>query len=164
MRFEKIRKIQFRKSLLCITLITSALVGGAALANDNGEITIAPLLARTNSATHYTFGPFTNFGWRGIRIFMKQTVLSGVSATLDCKVQGKDPVGGNWQDLVGAAFPQVTATAAPTPLVIYPGLTAVTNKVTNDILPRTWRMDCLVGPGANAGTGFTFSLGGALEQ
>jgi len=79
------------------------------------------------------------------------TATPSVVATL----QGKDPVSGNYYNLlVGVA---IVATGT-TVLKIYPGITALANASANDVLPRTWRVNLV-----HADTdSITYSVGAVL--
>jgi hypothetical protein len=151
------------KSLFLAATVALSAMAGIAFA-DNASVTVLPSVARP-AATSYIGGPFTNYNWKGVRLYLQSTALQGTDPTVDCKIEIQDSVSGVWWPLTGASFAQVVAVATPTPLVVYPGLTAVTNKVVTDVLPRIWRVNCLVGPPtASSATGMTFSIGASLQQ
>lgn len=151
--------------LLGAVLAASAFVGGVAIA-DNASVTIFASTARPAvSGSPYVSADFQNFSWKGVKVFIDETAKTS-TATVDCKVQGKDPVTSKYFDVVGASFPQVVSTVAPvaTPLEVYPGIATSANKAVSATLPRIWRMACTVGPTTGSGTSATFSLGGSLQQ
>lgn len=97
-----------------------------------------------------------NKGHRGAKIYVDASAVSGTSPTLDLKVQTKDPSTGDWIDLPGAVFAQITAAAAQN-LTIYPGIAETGNVSVSDVLSRNWRLHGTVG-GSDTPT-VTFSAG-----
>ena len=99
--------------------------------------------ARSEAA--YNSDEQTNDGWRGVDIYVDITAESG-TATLDFKLQAKDPIGGDWVDINGASIAQLSAvTTSPTRLTVYPGIAESSNVSVSDVLPRRWRGVLTVG-------------------
>lgn len=95
-----------------------------------------------------------NFGYRGIHLTLQATGKTGSSPTLDVKLQAKDNVSGNYYDIHGAAFAQVTDNqTAPVYLSVYPGIAETSNQTVSDIIPKTVRVYHTV-----SGTGAAWSL------
>tara|TARA_R100000963_G_C4607021_1_gene78717 strand:- start:184 stop:585 length:402 start_codon:yes stop_codon:yes gene_type:complete len=117
-----------------------------------GKITPFTSAARTATANSDDIvAPSTA---KGVRLFLDITAASGSSPTLDVKVQAKDPLGGLYVDMVGAAFAQQNSTAN-LDLVIYPGVAASSNRRVSDIIPKNWRVVATLG---GSSPNFTFSV------
>ena len=99
-----------------------------------------------------------NFGYRGAHVTVSATGVTGNGTSLTVKVQGKDPVSGQYYDIHGAALPAVTANlAAPNYLSVYPGIAETGNQTVSDVLPKTWRIHTtLAGTG---GAAVTYGVG-----
>ena len=79
----------------------------------------------------------TNFNARGAHFIINVTDIHAGTPSVVPHIQGKDPISGNYYDLlVGAA---ITATGT-TILKIYPGIGQVVNAAASDILPRVFRI------------------------
>jgi hypothetical protein len=99
---------------------------------------------------------FENLFGRGVALFLDLTAEGG-TATIDVKLQVRDPVGGDWIDFPGAAYAQKSATGTHL-LMIYPGIAETANVAISTHLPRKWRAVAVI---AGSGTPtFTFSLAG----
>ena len=122
------------------------------------QITVFESKARTASANS---SDQNNFGYRGVTLNLKAASKTGTSPTLDVKVQGKDPVTGEYFDIHGAAFAQVTDNqTAPVYLTIYPGVAETSGQTVSDVLPKTWRVVTTIG--GSATPGYTFSVSATL--
>lgn len=147
----------FRRSLLFViaTLVcVGSLVAAPATAlADNDVITVLSSAARTADATsgHATYG-HTNNNHRGVKLFIDIDSVTG-TGSVDCKVQGRDPVSGSWVDITSASTG--ADTAGTTELTIYPGVAETANVSISDVLPKHWRVY------ATVVTGGTFSVGAA---
>jgi hypothetical protein len=120
----------------------------------NNEITV---IASTTKSATFNSDEQDNNEYKGIRLSLNISAMSGTSPTLDIKLQHKDPVSGTWIDITGAAFAQKTSTGTDD-LVIYPGITSTANRRVSDALPRKWRAVCTIG---GTTPSVTFSLGGS---
>jgi hypothetical protein len=115
------------------------------------EETILASAART---TAINSADFINYNAKGAHIIIDVSALIA-GAELTPTIQGKDPVSGNYYDLL-VGLP-ITATGTNI-IKIYPGIAAVVNAAASDILPRTWRVSLAV---ANANS-VTYSVGAQL--
>lgn len=121
------------------------------------QITAFPSAERSATANS---GDLNNFGYRGVTLTLKATGKAGTNPTLDVKVQGKDAITGEYYDLHGAAFAQVTADqTAPVYLTVYPGVAETANQTVSDVLPKTWRVVATYG-GTNPK--YTFGVSATL--
>lgn len=114
---------------------------------NNEEITVLASAARTattNSADQ------VNYNGRGVWVALNVISVPGTD-TVQFKIQGKESLQGNYEDLLSSPAYATTGTRF---LRLYPGLTAVVNATANDILPRTWR----VAVTHSAATSFTYSV------
>jgi hypothetical protein len=67
-------------------------------------------------------------------------VTTATSGTYTPHIQGKDPISGTYYDvLVGPAI----STTGTTILKIYPGINAIANGASSDILPSVWRIQLI---------------------
>jgi hypothetical protein len=143
-----------RLALLGIALVVGVIAFASFTpdaAADNDQITVFSLAARTANANsgHATYG-HTNNTHRGVKLHVDIDSVTG-TGTIDCKVQGRDPVSGTWVDITGASTGADTAGA--TELTIYPGIAETANVSVSDVIPRSWRVV------ATVVTGGTFSVG-----
>lgn len=115
------------------------------------QTTIFASASRTASANSDDFG---HIGFKGVRLFLDVSAVTGTSPTLDVKIQAKDKLSGNYVDLTGAAFTQKTA-AGTDYLTIYPGIAETANETISDLVPNTWRAVATIG---GISPDFTFSL------
>jgi hypothetical protein len=86
-----------------------------------------------------------NTGCKGIVCSINYTAEGSGSATLDFKLQYRD--GDAWKDLTGASVAQMTG-VADTDLLVYPGRTAVANRVVDLPLFEAMRAVAVVGTAA----------------
>lgn len=99
-----------------------------------------------------------NYHYRGMRLLLDVTAISGASPTLDVKLQWKERKTGKYTDLPGAAFSQKTATGQDE-LAVYPGIAETANETVSDILPRHWRAVATLGASTST---VTLTLAGSL--
>ena len=119
---------------------------------DNWYSQVLP--SATLTATTVNSVDIHNPSWKGADIIVN--VSAYTLGTYTPHVQGKDPVSGNYYDiLVGSAI----GAAGVTTLHVYPGIAATANVAASAILPTTWRVQ-LVGATPN----MTLSVGANLEQ
>lgn len=97
--------------------------------------TVTPLYSAARTDASVVSGDFGNFGYRGAHFVVNVSTFT--SGTYTPKIQGKDPVSGIYYDiLVGPAI----AATGTTILKIYPGISAIANGASSDILPSVWRV------------------------
>lgn len=84
--------------------------------------------------------------YKGAKFYLSATENSG-TATVDVKIQAIDAFG-NYYDLPGAAFAQVSATGTDV-ITIYPGLAETANETISDVLPDQFRAVVTVGGTGN---------------
>lgn len=109
------------------------------------QITPFPPLVRAATSSVEMSGN----GVSAAHIVINMTAVPGV-ATVTPTIEGKDALGNYYPILTG---PAIAATGI-TVLRIAPGLLAVANLTANDVLPDTWRINCV----HSAGTNFTYSV------
>lgn len=110
------------------------------------------LSSQTTSAATLTSTDRTNSGWRGVMVIVN--ISARIGGTYTPKIQGKDPLSGNYFDLlVGSSL----ATTTTTSLTVYPGVASVTNMSANNVLPATWRV-VLTGSSASMTVSTSFVL------
>jgi len=97
----------------------------------------------------------TNYNQRGVHVAVDVTVAG--TSTLTVTIQGKDPVSGNYYDLlIGTAI----AAAGLVILKLYPGIGTLAGGAASDILPRIWRVNCAKGDAS----AWTYSVGANLVK
>jgi hypothetical protein len=77
----------------------------------------------------------------GVRVHIDVTAASATPSVV-FTIQGKDTITGDYYTLLASAA--VTATG-DTFLLIYPTVTAVANAAANNVLPASWRVNCVHG-------------------
>ncbi len=126
---------------------------------DSQEVTVFASAARglgANNSDDISAAVSRFRQYRGVRLFLDVTAVSGTNPTLNVKIQVKDPLAGNYHDIVGAAFAEETA-AANAFLTIYPGLTAVADLVVTEVISGIWRAVATVGGTATPTVTFTLA-------
>lgn len=79
----------------------------------------------------------TNGGFRGVKLVIDVTAITGTTPSLIVTLQGKDAASGKYYNMfVSASLTAVGTTV----LTLYPGLTAAANVTANDVLPKVWRV------------------------
>lgn len=91
--------------------------------------------------------------FRGVKVAVDVTAITGTSPTLVVTLQGKDPGSGKYFTLLASA--SITATGT-TVMTVYPGVAASANVSVSDVVPRTWRAISTVG---GTGPAVTFTVG-----
>jgi len=100
---------------------------------NNTEVTLLASAARTASVNS---ADFTNFNAKGAH-FVIDVSLDPASASITVTIEGKDPLSGEYYDiLVSAAIDSTGITI----LKVYPGISTLANGAASDILPRTFRV------------------------
>lgn len=136
-----------------------ALTGDGALLV-NSEATVFTSAARTVTVQS---ADFTNYGAKGVILYLDLDAVTGTSPTMVLQVQMKDPISGDYIDVPGAAFASKATAQANTDdtLTVYPGVTELANRLESAVLPRTWRVDATLG---GSSPSFTFSLSATYIQ
>jgi len=118
---------------------------------NNTQETVLASAARTASINS---ADFTNHNAKGVHIIINVSAIAATPSIV-VTIQGKDPVSGNYYDLlVGTA---ITATGINV-IKVYPGIGQIANGAASDLLPRIWRVSI-----ANADAdSITYSVGANL--
>lgn len=94
------------------------------------------LLASAERTENINSADQTNSFGRGVHVTLNVTVREGTSS-ITLKIQGKDPVSGEYYDILeGAAVDSVSTNVYK----VHPSIEAVTNVAAKDMLPRVWRV------------------------
>lgn len=102
-------------------------------ARNNTQETVLASAARTASVDSTDF---TNHNAKGLHIIVNVSAITATPSII-AAIQGKDPVSGNYYDLlVGTAI----TTTGINVLKIYPGIGQIANGAASDLLPRIWRV------------------------
>jgi hypothetical protein len=120
--------------------------GSVALTDLSGNVrsptNTGALIAHNAASAGVNGGDQTNTLFRGLKLVIDITAISGTSPTLTVTVQGKDPVSGKYYTILASA---ALAAVATTVLTVYPGAPATANVSANDVLPSTWRVISSIG-------------------
>lgn len=122
------------------------------LARNNTEFEVLASALRTATTES---ADLTNYNAKGALIFLNVTAASGTGG-LQVRFQYKDPASGQYQ-YMNAAPTAITATGLAV-YGLYPASLANGNQMTNQFLPRTWRIQVQHGDGSN----YTYSVDAAL--
>lgn len=95
------------------------------------------LLTATALAADTASDEFESHGKRGIILYLDVDAVTGLTPTLDVKLQAVSP-NGDFVDVPSAAFAQKTG-AGTDSLVVYPGVAETANRSVSDVLPRVFR-------------------------
>ena len=113
------------------------------LYNKHRAETVFPSLLRTEAT--FNSDELGNSGARGCRVYVDITAEAG-TATLDMKLQQRDPISGDYIDIGGASIAQLSAvTTGPVMLTIHPDITASANVIVKDVLPAKFRIVLVIG-------------------
>lgn len=123
------------------------------LQRGNQNLTILSSAARTSSPT---VTDQINYNARGLIVVVDVTAYTG-SSTMVITIEGKDNISGKYYTLLASAAISGTGT---TILRVYPGLTAATNLVASDVVPRTFRIKSM----HTGSDSITYSIGCAVIQ
>lgn len=119
----------------------------------NAESSIATLVAQTGSST---LVDQSNLDYRGLKVVVDITAISGTGASLTIVLEGKDTLSGKYFIVLSSAALTAIGT---TVLTVYPGLAAVASLTANDLLPKTWRIRSVIAgttPSVTATIGASF--------
>lgn len=111
------------------------------------------LLASAARTATVSSSDITNYGAKGVRVFINATALAATPSVVPT-IEVKDPVSGVYTAvLTGAAI----TTAAPTHVVltVYPGATVATNVTASNVIGKTWRVTMTAGDADS----LTYSVG-----
>ena len=124
------------------------LFDGTALNRRRGNVdTAAVVTMNASTAGTLNSGDLANYNHRGMQLVMN---LGSNTASVTVAIQGKDAASSQYYTILQSA-----AIMSPglTRLIVYPGLTATTNVIANDVLPRTFKIVVTItGGGAVTGT------------
>ena len=121
------------------------------------KLTSGTLLASGayGTTTSMTMANQTNERYAGVRLFANVADFAAGSApALSFRVDGQDPVSGNWATLLSTVALVATSTVMFT---IHPNVTAVAGQATPQFLPGTWRVVPI--QAVNTSISLTCSLG-----
>lgn len=122
----------------------------------NKENKTVLVLSGTTEAADVAGTEVENAGYAGGVFFLDVTNTgTGQADTLDVKLKRKDPYSGNYVDLPGGAFSQVTSTGTSN-LAVYPGVAETANESVSDVLGSSFKATANV---AGTAPAFTFTLG-----
>lgn len=83
-----------------------------------------------------------NIGASGCHVVIDITAITGTSPTATFTLEGKDDASLKYYTILASAALTATGT---TVLRVFPGATVAANLVASDILPRDFRIKCVVG-------------------
>jgi hypothetical protein len=107
---------------------------GAEVCNKAG--TLLALAARTATTAS---ADQTNLNARGVRIHINVTAVTA-DPSVTVAVQEKDPISGNYTDILVSAA--IATTGQKATLIVYPGAAVTANVSASTPLPLTWRVNC----------------------
>lgn len=140
-----------KRALLLLALLAVSLAAAGQIANRSA--TILPSAART--AATVNSADQTNDVYHRAHVIVN--VSAYTSGNYTPKLQGKDPVSGNYYDLLTGTAMSGTGTQV---LKIGPGLAASANAAAADVLPRVWRVQL----GGAATPSMTLSVSAFLAE
>lgn len=76
---------------------------------------------------------------RGVKVTIDVTAASATPSVV-FTIQGKDPLSGQYYTVLASAAKTGIST---TVLSVYPGIAASANVSANDVMPTTWRVNCV---------------------
>lgn len=122
------------RAVTLLGLLTILLTFGAALAQ-SPTLPGTALVSAARTATQVSSADVVNKMWRGISVALN--VSAYTSGSLTPKIQGKDPVSGNYYDLLTGA---ATSSATIQVITLYPGIAVASNVSASAALPGTFRI------------------------
>lgn len=133
------------KRFLAALALALASFGAFGQANSGG--TLLPSAAYTATvASNDQDNPYAH----GVHVIINVTVATAGNFT--CTIQGKDPASGTYYTILASS---AISTVSTTVLRVFPGIAASANAAASDIIPRTWRLNCVGASSPN----LTFSAG-----
>ena len=118
---------------------------------NNTDITLLASAARTATTAS---SDLTNYNGTGVHVVIDVTAASATPSVV-CTIQGKDALSSQYYTILASAA--ITGTGT-TVLRVFPAATAAANTVANDIIPRTWRLNCVHADGDS----ITYSIGASV--
>lgn len=118
------------------------MIGPGIIGAEPAEFVVLADASRTASVNS---ADIENRGWRGGNF--RINIVSQGTGSITATIQGKDVLTGNYYTIL--ASPAMAANAGENILKVYPGLTPSANAVSNDSLPRRFRVS-VVANNANA--------------
>lgn len=104
---------------------------------NNQDVILFDKQSRTFPAFQYESPVITNFNSRGAIIIVNALDINVLTDDFNIIVEGLEPGSGNWYNIL--VSPSLTVSQLYI-FKIYPGLNPILGFVTNDILPRNWRV------------------------
>jgi hypothetical protein len=95
--------------------------------------------------------------WTGLQVGINITAITGAGASLTVVVEGRDEASGVYFTLLSSAA--LTATGF-TLLTVYPGIAVAANVSASQVLPKTWRVRCVI---AGTTPAVTATIGASLK-
>jgi hypothetical protein len=141
-----------RKHLRGIAIAAALAIACTAVAAQQVMQGTAFASAARTSAT-YSTADLTNAQWRGIKAVVRTSAFT--SGTFTPKIQAKDPVSGQYYDLLAGAAIAGTGTIV---LTVYPGIAVSANVSASDVLPGTFRLQLIGAATPSATNSVSFTL------
>lgn len=116
-----------------------------------GRVTLAAASTQTT-----TISDIPNYMFKGLKVVVDITAISGVGATLTVTLQGKDPLSGKVFTLLASAGLTATGT---TVLNLFPGAAVSANVSANDQLPSVWNIKYVIAGTTPSVTGTISPIG-----
>jgi hypothetical protein len=118
---------------------------------NNTDITVLSSAARTATTAS---SDITNYNGRGLHLVIDVTAVADTPSMV-CTIQGKDTLSSAYYTILASA----AITGVSTNVYrVFPGSTVMANAAANDIIPRTWRVNC-VNDDSNS---ITYSIGASV--
>jgi hypothetical protein len=118
---------------------------------NNTDVTLLASAARTGTPAKVDQ---TNYNARGIQVVIDVTAVTATPA-ITVTIQGKDAASGKYYTILAST---AIATVTTTVLRVYPGGVVAANASANDVIPRTFAIDCVHGDADSA----TYTVGYSL--
>lgn len=142
------------KKILAALLLVGMLLAPA-YGQQSGNVAATILPSAVHNTAQISSADQTNCCWNALHVIVN--ISTWTTGNYTPKIQAKDPVSGNYYDLlVGPAL----SSTGTTVLKIGAGFVPTANASAADFLPKTWRVQM---NGASTPS-MTFSVGAFLEQ
>ena len=103
------------------------------------------LLTHTAAAAGVTSATQANLNSRGLQFYINISAGTGTLPTLQVFIEGVDVAGSGLAYTLLASVVLVASAALFTQLTVYPGVAAAANVMSNQPLPRFWRVRTVIG-------------------
>jgi hypothetical protein len=123
---------------------------------DSGNLDLGPIVTLSNTSVTGNSADLANTNAKGVIVGINLTAVTGTLPTLVTTIQGKDTASGTYYNMLSSVSIGATGFIV---MSLYPTLSAVTNLVSNSILPKTWRVVYTIG---GAAPSFTGTIGACL--